>query len=54
MMMELLMYDPSIAKKVIEHWDEVLRSREDEITKNLVLRKQVRKDGQTIVRYQSR
>ena len=22
--------DPSIAKKVIEHWDEVLRSREDE------------------------
>ena len=24
------MYDPSIAKKVIEHWDEVLRSREDE------------------------
>ena len=40
-----VMYDPSIAKKVIEHWDEVLRSREDEITKNLVLRKQVRKDG---------
>ena len=25
-----VMYDPSIAKKVIEHWDEVLRSREDE------------------------
>ena len=49
-----VMYDPSIAKKVIEHWDEVLRSREDESTKNLVLRKQVRKDGQTILRYQSR
>lgn len=25
-----VMYDPAIAKKVIEHWDEVLRSREDE------------------------
>ena len=25
-----IMYDPIIAKKVIEHWDEVLRSREDE------------------------
>lgn len=25
-----VMYDPSIAKKVIEHWDEVLRSRENE------------------------
>lgn len=25
-----VMYDPSIAKKVIEHWDELLRSREDE------------------------
>lgn len=25
-----VMYDPFIAKKVIEHWDEVLRSREDE------------------------
>lgn len=25
-----VMYDPAIAKKVIEHWDELLRSREDE------------------------
>ena len=25
-----IMYDPIIAKKVIEHWDEVLRSREDD------------------------